>query len=239
MRIAILQPSYLPWLGYFEQMARVDRFVFLDDVQYTRRDWRNRNRVRTREGWCWLTVPVIQKNRYRQLLKETRIDPSMPWRRKHLETLRANYAHAPYFDLYFPRLESIYNKDPVFLVDLCYAGIGVLCEAFGIDTPTVPSSGLESGGEKVERILSLCRVLGATEYLNGDAGRGYLSEDIFRKAGISLIFQEYRHPQYDQRFPGFVPYLSAVDLLFNCGEKSGAILRQGGEVFEVPVPPGN
>ncbi|MFQ5450335.1 MAG: WbqC family protein [Nitrospinaceae bacterium] len=226
LRVAILQPSYLPWLGYFDQMDRADTFIFLDDVQFTRRDWRNRNKVRTREGWAWMTVPVIQKHRYRQSLKETRIDPSLPWQRKHLETLRASYGRCPFFDLYFPYLNKIYNKDWDFLVDLCLETTGWLKEVLGISTPTLISSAMPAESAKAEKILWLCRKIGATHYLSGDAGKNYISPGEFSNNGVVVEFQNYRHPVYAQRFPGFVPYLSVIDLLFNMGEQSLGILRQ-------------
>jgi len=225
MKIAILQPSYIPWIGYFDQMDRVDRFVYLDDVQFTRRDWRNRNRIRTPQGSAWLTVPILQKSRYRQSLKDARIDPSSPWRRKHCEALRSNYSRAPYFDLYFPALKSIYNKDYRFLTDLCYVGIEFLAKSLKINTPTLRSSEMKAEGSKGGRILGICENLQAKHYLSGDSAENYLDPEAFEARRIGLEFQRYRHPEYKQCFPGFVPYLSAVDLLFNCGEKGLEILR--------------
>ncbi|QPJ64873.1 MAG: WbqC family protein [Candidatus Nitrohelix vancouverensis] len=227
MKLAILQPSYLPWLGFFDQMARVDRFVFLDDVQFTRRDWRNRNKIRTPQGWAWLSIPVLQKNQFRQSLKDTRIDSSAPWARKHREAIRLNYCRAPYFDLYFPQLESIYNKDFRFLVDACYAGIELMAEALGIGVETLRASQIDAPGMKADRILALCNRLNADHYLSGDAAQNYLLAEAFEQRGIALEFQGYQHPEYPQRFPGFVPYLSTLDLLFNCGESSLSILKQG------------
>ena len=226
MRVTILQPSYLPWLGFFEQMSRSDKFVLLDDVQYTRRDWRNRNRVRVNEGWAWLTVPVLQKNKFSQNLLETRIDNSVPWRKKHLQTLRQHYSKAPYFEKYFPRCQKIYEKDWEFLFDLCSESIILLKEEFGIETPLLRSSKMKTSGEKTERLLSICRELGATHYLSGEAASDYILEEDFSSQNIELEYQKYEHPIYPQRYPGFVPQLSAIDLLFNCGEKSLDILRQ-------------
>ncbi|GJL78557.1 MAG: hypothetical protein NPINA01_15460 [Nitrospinaceae bacterium] len=224
MRLAILQPSYLPWLGFFDQMCRADTFVFLDDVQFTKRDWRNRNKIRTREGWAWLTVPVLQKSRYKQLLTETRIDNSVPWRRKHKDAIRAHYGQAPFFNAYFPSLESVYNKHWDFLLDLCFETLQILQEALNIKTLTLKSSEISVEAAKGEKILSICRKLEATHYLTGDAGINYLSEEEFRPHGITLEIQNYQHPEYDQRFPGFVPHLSVIDLLFNVGDRSRVVL---------------
>jgi len=205
-------------------MHRADTFVFLDDVQFTRRDWRNRNKIRTQNGWAWLTVPVLQKSRFKQLLNETRIDNSIPWRRKHRDAIRSNYAHAPFFDLYFPALESVYNRRWDFLLDLCYETLRILQEALEIQTSILKASelGIESG--KKEKILALCKTLGASHYLTGSAGGDYLCPEDFDPFGIVLEMQDYRHPSYHQRYPGFVPYLSVIDLLFNEGERSLAVL---------------
>ena len=226
MRVTILQPSYLPWLGFFEQMTRSDKFVLLDDVQYTRRDWRNRNKVRVKEGWVWLTVPVQQKSRFSQRLLETRIDNSVSWRRKHLETLRQHYCKAPFFEKYFPRCQQIYEKDWEFLFDLCLETIQFLKEEMGIETPLLRSSEMKLSGEKTERLVSICRELGATHYLSGESGSDYISQEDFSNQGIELEYQNYEHPVYPQRYPGFVPHLSTIDLLFNCGEQSLSILKQ-------------
>ena len=226
MRVTILQPSYLPWLGFFEQMSRSDKFVLLDDVQYTRRDWRNRNRIRVRENWIWLTVPVQQKSRFSQSLLETRIDNSVSWRRKHLETLRQHYCKAPFFEKYFPRCQQVYEKDWTFLFDLCLETINLIKEEMGIETPLLRSSEMKPGGEKTERLVSICRELGATHYLSGESGSNYIAEEDFFSQGIALEYQNYEHPVYPQRYTGFVPHLSAIDLLFNCGEQSLGILKQ-------------
>ena len=226
MRVTILQPSYLPWLGFFEQMSRSDKFVLLDDVQYTRRDWRNRNRIRVRENWIWLTVPVQQKSRFSQSLLETRIDNSVSWRRKHLETLRQHYCKAPFFEKYFPRCQQVYEKDWTFLFDLCLETINLIKEEMGIETPLLRSSEMKPGGEKTERLVSICRELGATHYLSGESGSNYIAEEDFSSQGITLEYQNYEQPVYPQRYTGFVPHLSAIDLLFNCGEQSLGILKE-------------
>lgn len=224
MKIAILQPSYLPWIGYFDQMVRVDQFVLFDDVQFTRRDWRNRNKIRTKDGWAWVTVPVQQKDKFGQLLRETRIDNNVNWRRKHLEAIRHNYAQSPYFDLYFPYFESIYNKEWNFLVDLCIETILHFKDVLNIPTPVIKSSEMNISEKKWEKILAICKQLNATRYLTGDLAKNYLSAQEFLKNDIALEYHEYEHPEYTQRYPEFVPYLSIVDLLFNHGDKSLQII---------------
>jgi len=226
MRVTILQPSYLPWLGFFEQMHRSDQFVLYDDVQFTRRDWRNRNRVRVLEGSVWLTVPVIQKNKFEQSLLETKIDNSTPWKRKHLETIRCHYSKTPFFDLHYPWCEKVFNSEWNFLLDLSLETIQYLKGELKINTPLLRSSELGEPGNKTERLVSICKQLGATQYLSGESARNYISEKDFSDQGIELEYQEYQHPEYPQRYEGFVPFLSTIDLLFNCGDKSLGFLKQ-------------
>ena len=226
MRVTILQPSYLPWLGFFEQMHRSDQFVLYDDVQFTRRDWRNRNRIRVQEGSVWLTVPVIQKNKYEQSLLETKIDNSTSWKRKHLESIRCHYSKTPFFDLYFPWCEKTFNREWDFLLDLSLETIQYLKGELKINTPLLRSSELGESGNKSERLISICKQLGATQYLSGESARNYISEKDFSDQGIGLEYQNYQHPEYPQRYEGFVPFLSTIDLLFNCGDKSMGFLKQ-------------
>ena len=226
MRVTILQPSYLPWLGFFEQMHRSDQFVLYDDVQFTRRDWRNRNRIRVQEGSVWLTVPVIQKNKYEQSLLETKIDNSTSWKRKHLKSIRCHYSKTPFFDLYFPWCEKTFNREWDFLLDLSLETIQYLKGELKINTPLLRSSELGGSGNKSERLISICKQLGATQYLSGESARNYISEKDFSDQGIGLEYQNYQHPEYPQRYEGFVPFLSTIDLLFNCGDKSMEFLKQ-------------
>ena len=226
MRVTILQPSYLPWLGFFEQMHRSDQFVLYDDVQFTRRDWRNRNRIRVQEGSVWLTVPVIQKNKYEQSLLETKIDNSTSWKRKHLESIRCHYSKTPFFDLYFPWCEKTFNREWDFLLDLSLETIQYLKGELKINTPLLRSSELGESGNKSERLISICKQLGATQYLSGESAQNYISEKDFSDQGIGLEYQNYQHPEYPQRYEGFVPFLSTIDLLFNCGDKSMEFLKQ-------------
>lgn len=226
MRISILQLSYLPWLGFFEQMHRSDQFVLYDDVQFTRRDWRNRNRIRVQEGSAWLTVPVIQKNKYKQSLIDVKIDNSVSWKRKHLETIRCHYSKTPFFDLYFPWCEKIFNGEWSYLLDLSLETIQYLKQELKINTPLLRSSELVESGNKTKRLISICKELKATHYLSGESARNYIIDSEFSRQNIKLEYQEYQHPEYPQRYDGFVPFLSTIDLLFNCGEKSLEILKQ-------------
>ena len=154
------------------------------------------------------------------------LDNSILWKRKHLETIRCHYSKTPYFELHFPWFEEVYNNEWKFLLDLSLETIHFLKGQLKIDTPILLSSELETPGNKTERLIAICKQLGATHYLSGDSARNYISGEEFSRQGIDLEYQEYQHPQYPQRYEGFVPFLSIIDLLFNCGEKSLDILKQ-------------
>lgn len=239
LRIAVLQPSYLPWLGYFDQIARVDAFVFYDDVQYDKNGWRNRNRIRTAEGWQWLTVPVALTGSFGAPISEVEIVPGAPWARKHLAALAQWYSRTPWFDRYFPLLEEALSRPWERLAELDVHLTVELCRALGLPAVFYRSSELGVGGERSERLLRLCEHFGAREYLTGDAARDYLDVPSFEARGIEVHFQEYRHPTYPQRYEPFVSHLSVVDLLFNCGEESLSTLRnEDREPAGEPLPPG-
>jgi len=238
MKIAVLQPGYMPWLGFFDQVNRAEAFVLYDDVQYTRSDWRSRNRVKGPDGAVWLTVPVLKKGRLGQTILEARIDTRSDWARKHRETLRVHYRKAPHFDRYWPMLEEGLQRSWESLAELDIFFIEGLKGALGIETPILRSSQLGVGGERSERLLALCRHLGADAYLTGDAAEDYLEPEPFEREGILLEYQRYEHPVYPQLYGEFVPYLSVVDLLFNCGPQSLAIISSGaGRKARMPSGP--
>jgi hypothetical protein len=227
MRIAILQPGYLPWLGYFDQELSVDRFVIYDDVQYDRRGWRNRNRIKTPDGPVWLTVPVEQKGKYDQIIRDVKIDNDRPWKKKHLGTIESFYKKAPYFEKLFPELEKILSKDWEYLWEMDVAVAEWLNGVIGISTPITLASELNAVGQKSDRLLDICRKLSATEYYSGAAARHYLDLDLFQREGIAVHFQEYEHPVYPQLYGEFVSHLSALDLVMIVGEESKRIIESG------------
>jgi hypothetical protein len=224
--VVILQPGYLPWLGFFAQMWRADVFVLYDDVQYDKESWRNRNRIKTAQGVQWVTVPVLTSGQDRPSNRDVRIDNRRPWRKKHVESLRQAYARAPYFGDYIGRLAALYEEPWDRLFDLDLAAQRLLMELLGLDRPVITSSSLGIAGGRIDRLVAICRALGAMRFYEGAAGRGYLDPTAFDAAGIALEFQEYRHPVYPQLHGPFVPYLSVVDLLFNCGPDSLRTLAQ-------------
>lgn len=223
--LVVLQPGYLPWLGYFDQLSRSDVFVHYDDVQFDKHGWRNRNRIKTPAGPLWLTVPVRHHRLGKPRIHEVTIDATSGWARKHVASFRQYYAKAPYLQQYLPELEELLHRPWTLLVELDIAVAGLMAGWLGFPAPTMRSSTLGIEGGQSERLIALCRQVGATQYLSGDAARDYLDAEAFARQGIDVIWQQYRHPEYPQQHGAFVPYLSAMDLLFNCGDDSGRIVQ--------------
>jgi len=230
MIVSINQPAYLPWLGYFHRIAIADAHIVLDHVQFEKNSFTNRNKIRTRDGWSWLTVPVKTAGKFGQLpINEIEIANEKKWAIKHWETLRLGYAKAPFFTEHAAFFESIYSRSWQRLVDLTGEITAYLLRAFEIKTRLYFSSQMKAAGRKDELVLNLCRELGATLYLSGPLGRNYLREDLFREAGIAVRYDDYQHPAYPQAHPGFEPYMAAVDLLFNAGQASRSVILKGQE----------
>lgn len=226
MIVAIHQPQYLPWLGYFHKMLAADAFCYLDTVQYKKNEWQNRNRIRTATGWQWLTVPVAY--RFGQRIDAVPIDNRSDWRRRHLTALVTNYRRAPFFAAVFPVLEEALARPWERIAALNLHLIEGLRSLLGLTSrPAVCASTLAAGDDPTGRLVDICRALGADTYLAGGGASAYMDGERFRRAGIRVLLQEFRHPSYPQCFPGFEPNLSIVDLLFNCGPRSAAILAGG------------
>jgi len=225
--IGILQPGYLPWLGFFEQLHASDIFVIYDDVQYDKHGWRNRNLIKTPQGPRWLTVPVLAKFSQRLLIRDVKINNRENWRKKHLVSIRQNYAKAPFFLRYIDFFTEVYQRDWEYLIDLDMHLIVNLALFLGIDPDKiVRSSTLGLTGDRIARLICICQKLGAATFYEGASGRNYIDEATFRQQGIKLTFQDYQHPRYLQLYGDFIPNLSIIDLLFNCGDKSMDILAQ-------------
>jgi hypothetical protein len=224
--IAVLQPGYLPWLGFFDQMQRADIFVLYDDVQYDKHSWRNRNRIKTPMGAQWLTVPVRHSGLNWPALDQVRIDNGQPWARKHITFLKQTYSRAPYVKAYLPALERVLSQPWGRLLDLDVAIIELLADWLDVRTPVVLASSLGVGGERSARLLGICAHFGATRYLSGDAARDYLDQGAFARAGVDIVWQQYAHPVYSQLHGAFVSHLSAIDALLNCGEDAATLLGE-------------
>lgn len=229
--IGILQPGYLPWLGFFEQIFRSDIFVIYDDVQFEKGSWRNRNRIKTPLGPVWLTVPVLSKGRGFPLIRDIEINNAVTWRQKHLKTIAQNYCKAAYFEKYFEKLQAILMKSHRYLMDLDLELIHWMIELLDIPTPLKLASELGVSGKSVNRLIDIIKTLGGNHFYEGAAGRNYILAEDFAKAGIKVTFQEYRHPVYPQLYREFVSHLSTLDLLFNCGEDSAKILTADQEGY--------
>jgi hypothetical protein len=217
-----LQAGYLPWLGFFEQMLRSDIFVVLDDVQYDKHGWRNRNRVKGPQGPVWLTVPVRIRGLNRPKINEVIINPANPqWGKKHLATVRQLYAKAPFFSEYFPTLETIWQRPWTRLLDLNLVLITLVAEWLELEPDLILSSSLGCGNDDpTGRLVDICRHLEADIFYEGASGRDYLRLEQFAAAGVEVVFQDY-HPQiYPQLHGAFVSHLGALDLLMNCGPRS-------------------
>lgn len=223
--LVVLQPSYLPWLGFFDQVRRCDHFVFYDDVQFDKHGWRNRNRVKSANGPVWLTVPVRAGGRMGQLINDVEIADAAHWARKHVQTVEQLYARSPHCDAYLPELTDVLNRKWERLADLDIELSNVMCGWFGLKRPMYRSSELGIHGDRNTRLLSLCKHFGVDTYLSGDAARAYLDVDLFEANGVRVEWQGFDHPEYPQMHGEFIPYLSALDLLLNVGGQSRAILE--------------
>jgi hypothetical protein len=226
-RAVILQPGYLPWLGFFDLLEKADIFVVLDDVQYTTRDWRSRNRIKTKDGMMWLSVPVKSKGVRLKKIRDVEIENSQKWNMHHLKSLKTFYRRALYYDEIMEICNSLYSRAFKYLIDLDMEFIMRFYEYLSMRTKVVFSSDVPWSGWKDERLLSICRHLGATHYMSGDAAKDYLRDRIFIAEGIVVEWHNYQHPFYKQVWleeQGFISHLSVVDLLFNHGRESLDIL---------------
>jgi hypothetical protein len=219
-RIAIVQSSYIPWKGYFDLIDRVDECVLYDDRQYTRRDWRNRNRIKTARGLRWLTIPVVVKGRYHQRIDETIVaDPS--WRRSHLDSLRQAYQSVPFYGELAPWLEELYlgsHEERLSAVNRRF--LEAICELVGIWTSLSWSTDYEAEGSRTGRLVALCQAAGGTTYLSGPSARSYLAEEEFAGNGIAVEWMDYDgYPVYDQPHGPFEHAVSALDLLLCVGPR--------------------
>ena len=223
--VAIHQPQYLPWLGYFDKLDHADVFCLLDTVQYKKNEFQNRNRIKTSQGWQWLTVPVTY--RFPQRIGEVGLNQTVDWQRKHLQALRIHYGKAPYFETYIERFEKFYQESQKLLVEVNVGCIQLLLELLGLERKLVLASSLAVKTEDPTlRLIEICQALGGDTYLSGEDGAKYMDLDTFHRHQIDLVLQEFHHPEYSQCYGPFEPNLSIVDLLFNCGPESVATIRK-------------
>lgn len=225
-RVAILQSNYIPWKGYFDLIKLVDEFILFDTAQYTRRDWRNRNRIKTAQGTIWLTIPVQVKGRYLQSIQETQVE-GQSWRAQHWKTLQQNYARALHFSKYRTMFEKLYVEGTEQrLSEINRRFIDAICGILAIRTPMRCSSEFPAVEGNTERLVEWCRLAGASEYLSGPAAKDYIDEDAFANAGIKLRWMDYSgYPEYHQLYPPFEHGVSVLDLIFNEGPNAAKYMK--------------
>jgi hypothetical protein len=224
--VAIHQPNYIPWPGFFYKVIKCDVFVLLDDVQFSRRSFTHRNRVKGSDGRpIWLTVPVYKKGKFYQKINEVKINNTARWRKKHFRTLVMNYADAPFFHYYRDQLEDIYSRKWDRLVNLNKVLLDFVMAKLDIKKDIYISSNLKASGEKTELLISIIKEIGGDIYLSGSGAKNYLDEEMFERENISLVYYRYGSFIYPQLWGGFVPNLSVLDLLFNCGKESRKMIE--------------
>ena len=225
-KVAIVQSNYIPWKGYFDLINLVDEFILFDDMQYTRRDWRNRNIIKTQTGLHWLTIPVAVKGKYFQTIKDTTISDTN-WGKQHWETIKHSYSKARHFTRYKELFENLYlGCGETFLSQINYRFIKAICGLLGIETKISWSMDYTSVDGKTERLLDLCKQSGANEYISGPAAKDYLDADLFVREGIALRYMDYEsYPEYEQLSPPFEHRVSVVDLIFNTGPEASKYMK--------------
>jgi hypothetical protein len=226
MICTVHQPNYLPYLGFFEKVSRSDIFILYDTTQFKKNDWQNRNRITTKDGWQWLSIAILHN--FGQKIFETKIDHTKKSLKTNWSAIKTIYGKAPFFKKYSGIFEEIYNADYEFVSDLNCRIILAAADILGIKTKFIKSSSLPPITTfSTEALVDLCKLVNADAYISGAEGENYLIPEKFRVAGIKLIFQHYNHPIYNQfNNPAFQPYMSIIDLLFNCGEDSYRILTE-------------
>ncbi len=222
MNCVILQPSYIPWRGYFHQIALADVFVFYDDVKYDKNGWRNRNKIKTPNGPIWLTIPVLTKGveTNKTPINAVRIDWSKKWAAKHINAITTNYSKAPFYKKYASDIFDFLNTKQELLADITIELTIHLSNLLGITTTRfVRASSLESiSGEKTERIIQILKKLGIKKYISGPSAKNYIEDEAFKMAGIELAYMNYDYAEYPQLYPPYDPFISIIDLLFMTGD---------------------
>jgi len=225
-KVAVVQSNYIPWKGYFDMIAAVDEFILYDDMQYTRRDWRNRNKIKTPHGTQWITVPVQVRGKFHQTIRETEISGG-DWAAAHWKALYLNYRRAAHFDIVAARLEPLYlHTKHSHLSKLNRALIEWVCDQLRIKTKISDSAEYNLKGGKRERLADICAQAGADEYVSGPSARAYLDENVFAARGLKLTWFDYAgYPEYPQLWGEFRHDVTILDLLFNCAPDAALYMK--------------
>tara|TARA_R100001163_G_C5050254_1_gene187137 strand:+ start:128 stop:859 length:732 start_codon:yes stop_codon:yes gene_type:complete len=225
------QPEFFPWLGFISKARMGDVYYILDTVQFMKEHWHSRNKIRKKDGWLWISTPVLQSKSKLLMWPEARIDNSKNWKRKQLNSIRMCYSRAEYFEDIFSELEEIYSKDYEYLIDFSEEIIKYAFKKFDINIPIYRTSklienGKDISGKKSDLIIKMCKSAGARTFVFGQDGKTYIEKDKFDNENINYVFQKFSHPKYNQRYEGFESHMSFIDLLFNYGPKSKEMLGE-------------
>lgn len=220
MIVSIHQPNYLPWSGFFHKLSRCEQFVLLDTVPFSKNSYQNRCKIKTPRGEAWLTVPVRTSGRFGQLTNEVQVDQESGWNLRHWRTIDQNYRPAPHFRFLADCVEPVLHSKWTLLADAASEFITRIVQALGLSVRLIRSSDLPVTGSRSELLCAICKTLGATVYLSGPSGRNYLDQTVFQQAGIGVNYHSFTPPVYPQLHGEFIPALSIIDLLANCGPNS-------------------
>lgn len=225
-KVAILQSNYIPWKGYFDIIAEVDEFILYDEVQFTKRDWRNRNKIKTPQGLCWLTIPVITKNNFHQKISQTKID-GHTWKRKHWNSIRLNYKKAKYFEEISDMLHEFFHSTNLeTLSETNSTLLALICKYLDIKTKITSCTEFALSDERNGRLISICEQTGADTYLSGCSAKEYIDIKSFTDSGIKVEWIDYEgYPEYNQLWGAFMHEVTIIDLLFNCGKESPLFMK--------------
>lgn len=215
MIISIHQPAYIPWLGYFDKIAKSEIHIFLDDAEYSKNNLFNRNKIKTPQGWMWLTVPIYYKSNMQ--LCDTKISNTSKWTRKHWQSIKTNYSKAEYFKNYSDEIMGFYLREWKKLTDFTISMNKKIAALLGIKTKFVKSSELRALGTRNEKLINLCKAIGADTYLSGQGAKPYMDEKLFLANNIKIRYQDFHQSTYKQLWGEFIPNLSVLDFLFACG----------------------
>ena len=230
MIVSIHQPHYIPWLGYFDKIDAADVFVLLDSVQFEKNGWQNRNRIKTTNGWKWLTIPV--KHAFGTSIADTVIDNTSHWTNKHFQSLVTNYARAPFFKAYSEYFQVVFSQQWDYLLPITTSMLEFFIRKLDITTSIIKASELGTfSDDPTDRLVEIVSRIGGDIYYAGVGSKGYLDDETFKQAGIKVIFQNYQPVTYTQLYGEFIPGLSIIDTLFNMGEAALSIIRQGRRTY--------
>lgn len=224
-RVCIHQPDFLPYLGFFDRLLFTDVFIILDDVQFLRRGWHHRDKIKTKQGESWLTLSIKKGDYYQKINQVLLGEDRDVWVPRNLNLIKENYRDAPYFDNYFSQIKDIYQLPLVKMIDINMEFLKFCFDAFNLQVNKIFSSDLNVEGQNNQKLINLVKAVEGTHYLSGTGARAYLDEGMFAQEGIVVEWQEFKHPIYSQLHGEFIPYLSCIDLLFNCGPQAKDVLR--------------